>query len=122
MKDNELMKTTDLLTLKELAVSEEKIPVLKKRTETATIRAPNILNAIRLEETAKGSRTRQESMILATRMITCLLNELNRIAAVSPQEADDFIEKAKSSLDIIASSRMRSRLPEQTKGPEDERQ
>jgi hypothetical protein len=79
--------------------------------EKAKMRAPHILNGIRFEEITKESRTRQESMILATSMITCLLNELNRIADISPQEADDFIEKAKSSLDIIASSRMRSRRP-----------
>jgi len=140
MKDDESMRNTNLPRLREKTPCQKSKSSLKKRLiaffrktplekiqeeqllekirdlhwltmERAKIRAPNILNAIRFEEITKESRTHQESIILATRMITCLLNELNRLAAVSPQEADDFIEKAKSSLDIIASSRMRSRRP-----------
>jgi hypothetical protein len=104
-RENPLEKTQEEQLL-------EKIRDLHRLTmEKAKIHAPNILRTIRFEEAAKESRTRQEFLILATNMITCLLNELNQIADTSTQETNDFIEKAKSSLNAIASSHFKSRLP-----------
>ena len=70
----------------------------------AELRAPDLLRVLRTEESAKEFSTHQESIIVATHMVTRLLDELNQLAATSPQEVDDFVKKAKSSLDALASS------------------
>ena len=131
MKDNGLMKTKDLLSLKELAVSEENMPVIKKRLidffretpleklrkeqlleiaqflhwfsmEKAKIRAPNMLSIIKFEEITKVSRTRQELILLITNLFTGVLNELNKIAATSTREVCNFVEKAKYCAEALA--------------------
>ena len=131
MKDNELMKTTDLLTLKELAVSEENMPVIKKKLidffretpleklrkeqllevakflpwfsmEKAKIRAPSMLSVIKFEEITKVSKTRQELIILITNMFTGVLNDLNKIAAISTREVCNFVDKAKYCAEALA--------------------
>ena len=131
MKNNELMKTNDLLTLKELAVSEENMPVIKKRLidffretpleklkkeqllevakflhwfsmEKAKIRAPSTLSVIKFEEITKVSKTRQELILLITNLFTGVLNELNKIAAISTREVCNFVDKAKYCAEALA--------------------
>ena len=132
MKNKELMKIEDLLTLKEMAISKENMPVIKKKLvdffrktpleklreeqllevvrflhwfkmEQAKIRAPSRLNIIKYEEIAKVSKTRQGLIVLITEMFTGVLNELNKIAVTSSSEVCKFVEKAKYHLEALAS-------------------